>query len=425
MTTTATSPYTQQAWSLDDLFPADKPEAVTTTLAELETLIAALESCQPKLNDDISSTEFQSTLDTYEKIVRQLGRLGGYSQLSFAANTQDQQAQNFMARINQLHAESTNRTLFFELWWKGVPETVVARLLPTSGDYRYWLETLRREVPHTLSESEERIINLKNVNGRSALDQLYDAITNRYTFDLEINGETKTLTRGELATYFFSADSAQREAAYQELNRVYGSDAPILGQIYQALVRDWRSDNLDLRHFSSPISTRNLQNDIPDEVVNTLLTVVQANRAIFHRFFKLKAKWLGVAALRRCDIYAPLLDTEQTYTFAEAAATVLQSLEAYDPQIAQLAERVFADNHLDSEVQPGKRSGAFCATPVPDLTPWVLQSFQGKLEDVTTLAHELGHAVHSMLAEHHTSLTQASILAPGRNSLQLRRNAAG
>lgn len=401
-----TSPYTQQAWSLDDLFPATEPEAITTAFAELEVLITTFESCQPNLNDDISPAEFQTTLDAYENIVRQIGRLGGYSRLSFAANTQDQQAQNFMSRINQLYAESYNRILFFELWWKAVPETVVAHLLPTSGDFRYWLETLRREVPHTLTESEERIINLKNVNGRSALDQLYDAITNRYSFELEVDGESKTLTRGELSTHFFSGNASQREAAYQELYRVYAADAPILGQLYQALVRDWRSDNLDLRHFNTPMSARNLQNDIPDEVVDTLLTVVQTNSSLFHRFFKLKAKWLGVETLRRYDIYAPLVDTDKTYTFPEATAMVLQSLENYDPQIAQLAERVFADNHLDSEVRAGKRSGAFCATPVPNLTPWVLQSFQGKLEDVTTLAHELGHAVHSMLSEHLNSLTQ-------------------
>jgi oligoendopeptidase F len=261
-------------------------------------------------------------------------------------------------------------------------------------------------VPHTLSEAEERIINLKNVNGRSALNQLYESITNRYTFLLDIDGETKTLTRGELATYFMANDPAIRKAAYQELNRVYANDAPILGQIYQSLVRDWRSDNLDLRHFETPISARNLQNDIPGEVVDTLLTVVRENKGTIQRYFKLKAKWLGLEKLSRYDIYAPMQANEQTYDFTEAATLVLESFKAFDPHMAQHAERVFADNHLDSEVRPGKRSGAFCSTPVPDLTPWVLQSYQGKVENVTTLAHELGHAIHSMFSEHHNSLTQ-------------------
>ncbi|MBE2221676.1 MAG: M3 family oligoendopeptidase [Anaerolineae bacterium] len=406
MTTNSSTHYTQQAWSLADLFPAIKSEAVTDALAELDSLISHFETFQSKLNDDLNAADFQTMLDSYETIGRKMSCLSGFSGLSFAADTQNQEAQNFMARINQRYAESSNRTLFFELWWKAAPEETVNRLLKTAGEYRYWLETLRREVPHTLSEAEERIINLKNVNGRSALDQLYDSITNRYTFALQIDGETKTMTRGELSTYFFANDPAQRQAAYQELNRVYASDAPILGQIYQALVRDWRSENLDLRHFETPIATRNLGNDIPDEVVDTLLSVVRENKGIIQRYFKLKAKWLGLDKLPRYDIYAPVVGSEQTYPFAEAAAIVLQSFQEFDPHIAQLAERVFAENHLDSEVRPGKRSGAFCATPVPDCTPWVLQSYQGKVENVTTLAHELGHAMHSMLAEHHNVLNQ-------------------
>ena len=151
MTTKPIKNYTQQAWSLDDLFPAIESEAVKTAVADLETLITAFEAFQPKLNAGISQTDFQPILDTFEKIVRQIGRLNGYAWLSFAANTQDQQAQNFMAYTNQLKAESRNRILFFELWWKAAPEAVVTRLLPTSGDYHYWLETLRLEVPHTLT----------------------------------------------------------------------------------------------------------------------------------------------------------------------------------------------------------------------------------------------------------------------------------
>ena len=397
--------YTQKAWSLDDLFPAIGSEAIDSALVEINTLITSFEADQATLNENISATDFKEMLDCYEHITRQIKRLGGFASLSFAENTQDQHAQNFMAHINQLYAESYNRILFFELWWKAVSEETVARLLPTSGDYLYWLESLRREVPHTLSEAEEQIINLKNVNGRSALNQLYDSITNRYTFSLEVDDEIKTLTRGELTTYFYASEPTQREAAYKELNRVYAQDSSILGQIYQSLVRDWRSENLDLRNFDTPNSVRNLQNDIPDEVVDTLLTVVRDNKNIIQRYFKLKAKWLNVDKLRRYDIYAPLLSSQQTYEFSEAATIVLQSFQEFDPQLAQLAERVFNDNHLDSEVRSGKRSGAFCSTPVPDLTPWILQSYQGKVENVTTLAHELGHAIHSMLAQHHNSLT--------------------
>lgn len=315
--------YTQQAWSLDDLFPAIESATVESAIAELDKDNKAFATYKDLLKDNISPADFQIILDAYEKINRQINLLNGYAYLLFAENTQDQQAQNFLARTNQLWAESKNQILFFELWWKAGSESVVKRLLPTAGDYQYWLQKLRLEVPHTLSEPEERIINLKNVNGSSALTQLYKSITNRYSFNIEVEGQEIAVTRSELMTYFFSKDADQRAAVYQELNRVYAADAPILGQIYQALVRDWRSDNLDLRAYKTPISAMNLYNHIPDEVVDTLLKVVQDNRAIFHRYFNLKAQWLGMDKLRRYDLYASTVEDQQSYSFGEAASLVL------------------------------------------------------------------------------------------------------
>ena len=140
---------------------------------------------------------------------------------------------------------------------------------------------------------------------------LYDSITNRYVFKLEVDGEVKELTRGELMVYARHHAPDLRAAAYQELYRVYGQDGPILGQMYQTLVRDWRNEQVDLRHFSSPISARNLANDIPDEVVNTLLDVCERNAAVFQRYFRLKARWLGMDRLRRYDIYAPVAKSDK------------------------------------------------------------------------------------------------------------------
>ena len=242
MTNEYTNQYTQQAWQLDDLFPGIESDAVQTALAELDVLITNFEAFRSRLNEQINPTEFRALLEVYEQIAGQRELLLEYAQLSFRADTQNQKAQIFLAQMEQMQAESDNRLLFFELWWKRAPENVVNRLLPAAGDYQYWLEKLRLHVPYTLTEPEERIINLKNVNGRAAFVQLYHSITNRYSFTCTVDGQVKALTRSELSTYFFSPDPAQRKACYQELNRVYGHDAPVLGQIFQALARDWRSD---------------------------------------------------------------------------------------------------------------------------------------------------------------------------------------
>jgi oligoendopeptidase F len=269
---------------------------------------------------------------------------------------------------------------------------------------------MRHFKPHTLSESEEKVINLKNSTGSNALHNLYDAITNRYVFKLSVAGEEKELTRGELMVYARDSDPDLRMKAYQELNRVYSQDGSVLGQIYQTLVRDWRLEQVGLRSFAEPIAARNLANDIPDPVVETLLQVCQANAGIFQRYFRLKARLLGMPRLRRCDVYAPVSKSSKTYDFAAAVDLVLESFQQFDPHIAAQASKVFESGHLDSQVRRGKRGGAFCATITPELTPWVLLNYQGRAEDVATMAHELGHAIHSLLARHHTLFTQQSSL---------------
>jgi oligoendopeptidase F len=345
-----------------------------------------------------------------EEGTRLANKLYSFAGLSFAADTQDQRIQALLGRIQQFMAELENRTLFFSLWWKDLDEANAERLMNASGDYRYYLEVMRKFKPHTFSEAEEKIVNLKNVTGSNALVTLYDAITNRYVFKVEVDGEGKEMTRGELMSLVRQPDPDLRARAYQELYRVYGQDGAILGQMYQTLARDWRNENLSLRHFANPIAARNLGNDIPDEAVEALLTVARKNAPVFQRFFRLKARLLGMERLRRHDIYAPVVKSDKTYAFDQAAGMVLESFSSFHPDFGKLARRVFDENHMDSEVRKGKQSGAFCASVMPGMTPWVKLNYQGHADDVATMAHELGHAIHSMMAEKHSVFTFHSSL---------------
>lgn len=402
--------FTLSRWSLTDLFPGPESPELEAAFSQLEARAAAFEAFRSELKPDMDPARFMEILEFSEQSARLANRLYGYAELFFTEDTQRQSAQTLLGRVQQFFAELQNRTLFFSLWWKGLDEADTSRFLEVSGDYRYYLEEMRHFKPHTLSEPEEQIINLKNVTGIEALITLYDAITNRYTFRLEVDGEVKELTRGELMTYARSADPNLRARAYQELYRVYGQDSAILGQMYQTAVRDWRNENLSLRKFASPIAARNLGNDIPDEVVDTLLEVCQKNAGIFQRFFRLKARHLGMERLRRYDIYAPVSQADKQYDFGQATDMVLDSFDAFDPHLSDLVRRVFEEGHIDSEIRKGKQSGAFCATITPDLTPWVKVNYNGRAEDVATLAHELGHAIHAMLAAHHTIFTQHACL---------------
>jgi len=398
--------YQQSGWSLKDLYPsADGPE-IEAAFKRIDEKASAIEAARSLLSETISVEDFMTLVHQIENLTREVSILYAFSSLWFSENTQNQAAQTLIGRIEQFVAEMRNRTLFFDLWWKGLPDDIAERLMANSGDLYYWLEEMRHFKKYTLSEPEEKIINIKDVTGKSALDLLYDSITNRYVFKLEVDGEVKELTRGELMVYVQQDNPDLRARAYQELYRVYGNDGPILGQIYQAVARDWRNENIQLRGFATPISVRNMANDIPDEVVDTLLDVSQKNASVYQRYFRLKARWLGIDRLRRYDLYAPPAKvSEKSYPFDLAAKTVLDSFSEFEPRFAELANRLFMQGHIDSQVRKGKRGGAFCSTATPDITPWVLLNYQGKANDVRTMAHELGHAIHSLMASDHSILT--------------------
>jgi len=402
--------YTQKAWSLKDLFEGFDDPNYEATFKKIEAGVEKFEAYRDQLSPELNEEEFVNIITEYEQFFRLAHRLGGFAELAFSADTQDEKAQVEVARVGQFHAEMGNKTIFFSLWWKALDEENAQRLLKASGDFRYWLEAMRNFKDYTLSEPEEKIINIKDVTGVNALNMLYDSITNRYTFKLEVDGEEKEMTRGEISALFKEDDPDLRARAYQELFRVYQQDAPILGQIYQAIARDWRNENLNLRSFKKPISVRNLVNDIPDEVVETLLDVTKKNSKHFHRFFQLKAKRLGMDKLRRYDIYAPVEKSDKKYEFNQAAEIVLDSFYEFDPKFGDMAQKILGENHVDSEVRKGKMSGAFCATIEPALTPWVLLNYQGRPDDVATMAHELGHGIHSLMAQEHSAFTQHACL---------------
>ncbi|RLT32049.1 MAG: M3 family oligoendopeptidase [Chloroflexi bacterium] len=405
--------YTLSGWDLSELLPEPTEALIEERLGQIEETVLTFEGLRDKLSPEMNPEILVAAVRQYETLIEQAQLLSGYGGLWFSADTQSPDALTFRNRMQQVFTETQNRTLFFSLWWKSLDDEQAARLLPDVAeqpDYRHYLEEMRLFKPYTLDEKSEQLINTKDANGMNALLTIYSMLTNRLEFDLTVDGETKKVTRGELMAQVYSPNPDARAAAYQELYRVYGAEANILAQIYVNRVRDWASENVDLRKFDSPIAVRNLDNDIPAAAVDALLDVARKNAPLFQRYFRLKAGWLGMEKLRRYDIYAPLAQSDKTVEYGAAARSVLETFASFDEGIAAQAQRVFDDNHIDSQVRKGKRGGAFCATLSPKITPYVLMNWTGKVRDVATLAHELGHAIHSMQAEHHSLLTQHSSL---------------
>jgi oligoendopeptidase F len=373
-------------------------------IAELDRKVTAFESWRDRLNPAMSNEAFLEVLRLDEEIATDSSKLGAYAYLWFSEDTKNLTARSFKTKVEERLAALQNRLLFFELWWQGVDETNAARLLASSGDYRYYLQTIRRFTPHTLSEPEEKIINLKNITGRSALNTLYEVVTNGFTFTLTIKGRRRTLNREELMAYVRSSLPRLREAAYRELYRVFAASHDLIGEIYKTLVNDWKTENLQLRKFATPIASRNLGNDVPDAAVTALLSVCAKNAVVFQEYFRLKARICKIKPMTRYHIYAPHRIHQKRYRYPDAVRIVLDAYRAFSPTLADLAERVFRDRHIDAKTRPGKLSGAYCYSVVPGLTPYVLLNFTGEARDIATMAHELGHAVHGMMASRHSAL---------------------
>ncbi|MEM8960734.1 MAG: M3 family oligoendopeptidase [Acidobacteriota bacterium] len=412
MTATPTTPvarYDISGWDLSELISDTSTDAIDREVAALEAETETFAARRDELDVEMAPEVFLDILRLYERLLERVDVLAHYANLWFAENTQAADAIAFRNRMQQVATQVDNKTLFFPLWWRALDEAASERLLPTAEsepDFRHHLLDQRRLRPYSLDERSEQLINSKDANGARALLTLYSMLTNRLEFPLEVDGEIRQLTDGEIRGHYFDPTRAGREAAYRSSLEVYEREAPVLAQIYVNRVRDWWVDSVELRGYAEPIQPRNLYNDIPDAAVDTLLDVIVENAGLFRRFLQLKAGWLGLDRVSRFDLYAPLAESDRNVPYPEAVSEVLETFYTFSPRFGELAERVFSERHIDSEIRKGKRSGAFCATVLPSMTPWVLLNYTGRMRDVATLAHELGHAVHSLMAADHSVLTQ-------------------
>ena len=398
-----------ERWDLSHL-AEDPVRRLETLVGEIESKVAQFESARAQLSPTMETSIFHPLLTLSEDIAAASSRINAYAYLWFSENTKHLVARSFKTKVEEKLTALHNRLVFFDLWWQSVDEGNARRLMTGTGTLRYHLATIRRFQPHTLSEPEEKIVNIKNVTGRSAVHSLYDVVTNAFTFTLTVNGKRKTMTREELTSYLRHVQGRLRETAYQEMYRVYADQHDLLGEIYKTLVNDWKAENLQLRRFSSPIAARNLGNDIPDDAVASLLRVCQRNAGIFQDYFRIKARLCKIKPMSRYHIYAPYGTEQKSYRYHDAVRMVLDAYRGFSPQLAELAERVVHERHVDSRIRTGKIGGAYCYSVVPGMTPYVLLNFTGEARDIATLAHELGHAVHGMLAARHSMFTFHSTL---------------
>ena len=411
--TTSNNPTTPSAiasnpsiiWSLKDILQDRTDEDL---IQELEVLVSEFVKHRIDLQPDIDPKLLLSIIELKERIGVLASRINAYYYFVFSDNTSDPQILGRMTRFDQISNNMSNKLLFFGIWFMQLDETNATRLIQSKElhIYNYYLKRLRTLKQYTLDEEKEQIINLKS-SGEDALSSLYSIICSGFTY--EVDG--KTLTQEQLTSWYTSNDKDKRETAYKLVLTKYHENSTVLTEIYKAIVMDWHNEGILIRKYKSPINERNISNDVSDKAVQSLLTVIRRNINVFQEYFKLKYEISKKDyPFSRFHLYAPIDLKEKEYDFESSKDLVLKLFKDFDPRFEEAAKRIFDKNHIHVFPKKGKKGGAYCYTISRDIDPYVLLNHNGRLRDVFTLAHELGHAIHSILAEDQPDLLQHSTL---------------
>jgi oligoendopeptidase F len=384
-------------WDLSDLYPGPESDALAGDLTKLTSDAEAFRGRYEGRLANLSGAELGIAVEAYERLQEKIGRIMSYASLVHAGNLADPEIGRFYQTMQERTNAVSTTLLFFTLEINRLEDAEIEAKLadPALARYRPWLRDTRAFRPHQLSDEIEKLLHEKHVAGRAAWVRLFDETIVALRFP--IRGEQ--LTESEALDLLSDSDPDTRRDAGLTIGEVLEKNVRTFALITNTLAKDKEIEDR-WRHFPRPISSRNLANFVEDEVVDALVAAVRESYPrLAHRYYKLKARWFGVEELPFWDRNAPLPEeADRTISWPEAQETVLSAYRAFSPEMAAVGGRFFGGKWIDAPVRPGKASGAFSHPTVPSAHPYLLLNYQGRVRDVMTLAHELGHGVHQVLA---------------------------
>ncbi len=392
-------PTEQLRWDLSSLYAGlDDPRLESDQTTALAEAMSFADAYRGRISG-LSAEEFRSMMQSLERIGIRAQRPVWYAGLRFAAQTDDAAVKVLLDRVRARATEISNLSTFAQLELTNLPDEAATRLLRSAdlGEYAHAIQSARRYGPHTRSEDEERLLNTKSLTGRAAWTQLYTEITSAIRITLAVDGEQKNLTLDEVRALRSRSDRDLRRRATEGLYSAFAEREHVLTFIFNTLYQDWKFDT-ELRHYDSPIAATILRDELPPASVEALMSTTEANAKLLQAYYPLKARLLGIADFSSFDTLAPLEDSPRRYSFPEARDLVLEAVNSFSPQLAGLCQAFFDQHRIDALPRPGKRGGAFCSSFSPNDHAFILTNFNGRLDDVFTLAHELGHGVHAELS---------------------------
>jgi oligoendopeptidase F len=384
-------------WDLKDLYDGTESPALARDLEESKARGTAFRGDYAGKLGELSAAGLAQALERYEGIEEVLGRIMSYAQLLFSGDSSDPKISRFYQSMSEKVTEISTDLLFFTLELNRLDEQTLARMVadPALAGWKSWLDDLRIFKPHQLSDEMERLLHEKEVSGASAWSRLFDETM--AALRVPIGDETVTVS--DALNRLSDRSRETRQAAAAGISETFSANIRLFSLITNTLAKD--KETIDRwRRYPNPASYRNRSNMVEDDVVDALVAAVVGNYdRLSHRYYSLKAKWLGLPKLQHWDRNAPLpTDADQIIAWDEAKNLVLSAYDAFSPELAGIGRRFFDRPWIDANLRPGKAGGAFAHPTVPSVHPYILLNYHGRTRDVMTLAHELGHGVHQVLA---------------------------
>ncbi len=396
-------------WNLADLYASPNDPKIEKDLKLAESKSIDFEKKYKPLFKKIAADfPISELLSDYKEIVTLMTKLGVYSHLAFAEQTNAPGIGSFLQKIRVALTDIQSHLLFFDVCWNQLDQKTAEMLMQNpkvKADVHY-LERMRAFAPYTLSENEEKIMAVKSNTSGSAFSRLFDEIMNNIPFYIEENGKKVKKSEAEVLSLFHSKNREERKRASDSLAEGLNANTHILTYIYNMILADHRS-SLKIRNYKHPMDSMNLSNEISFEMVSNLIKTVKSAYPIAHRYYNLKRKLIGLSELYDYDRYAPIDTAEEKIGFDNCQKIVLSGYYEFSEEVGKIAEEFFTKRWIDAEIRQGKQGGGFCAQTTPDLHPYILVNYTGSARDVMTVAHELGHGLHQYLAGKRVGILQS------------------
>jgi oligoendopeptidase F len=387
-------------WNTALLYPAPDSQQLEADLVAFEQSATAFRNRYFEKVAGLQTDEILAAVREYEAMQVGMSKAFCYAHLLFADDSGNETYLALSQRCSELGNRLSQQLLFFDLELMNLEDDSYDAFcaLPDAADYIHFISGIRKFRPYTLKENEERLITRKELTGMRAFTKLFDELSASFTYRMELDGEEQDFTGEELLSLLHHTSADVRFRAFTTFLEKHGENGIVYNSVFNNMALD-HGQEMELRGYTSPIQPTNIGNEIPDEAVEHLMAVTEANYGLAQEYFRLKAGMLGMDRIRNTDVYAPVIESERTYSFDEARDMVVASYAAYDPDFGRIVAAFFDERRVDVMPRTGKSGGAFAMPISPEAPPYLLLNFTGTLRDLATIAHEAGHGLHFILSK--------------------------